>query len=143
MSIHTIPDRYLNTTLHFFRDSVSFDSIGDLKTSQNLIYNSLKGNVQPQKSTTEFNLNGKVYIQDHVAYVNRFENNSQRNIHNGDFALDQETNIRYLVLGVEEWQSANPNISDSHHLKIILKSISGIPQEQLNVTTVASKAKIT
>ncbi len=143
MSIHAIPDHFLNTTLHFFRESVSIDSIGDLSTSQSLIYNSLKANVQAVKANTEYELHGKVYIQDHVAYVNRFESSIQRDIHNGDIALDQETNIRYIVLGVEEWQSANVNITDSHHLKIILKSITGIPKEQIQVTTITSKAKIT
>jgi hypothetical protein len=142
MSIHRIPDKYLNTTIHIFRESVVIDSIGDLSTSQSLAYASLKANIQPEKSTTEFEIHGKVHMQDHAAWINRYDDSNLRDIQIGDIALDQETNIRYFVLGVENWQSANVEITDSHHIKIILKAITGVPNEQLNVSTVTSKGKI-
>jgi hypothetical protein len=142
MSIHRIPDRYLNTTLHIFRETTAIDSIGDLSTSQSLAYASLKANIQPKLDDTEFEIHGKVHRQDHVARINRVEDSILREIKMGDIALDQNTNIRYMVLGVENWQSANVRITDSHHIKIILKSLSGVPKEQLNVNTVTSKGRI-
>jgi hypothetical protein len=118
------------------------DSIGDLTTSQSLAYASIKANIQAKKSDTEFEVHGKVHMQDHVARFNRVEDSVLRQIVIGDIVLDQETNIRYIVLGIENWQAANVSITDSHHIKLNLKAITGIPNEQLNVTSVTSKAKI-
>jgi len=118
------------------------DSIGDLTTSQSLAYASIKANIQPVQDKVEFSLNGRVHIQSHVAFINRVENSVLRQILPGDIALDEETAIRYIVLGVENWQSASPNITDSHHIEIGLEAISGVPKENLQVITVTSKGKI-
>jgi len=142
MSIHQIPDRYLNTTLHIFRESTIADDVGDLATSLNLAYASLKANVQPNNDDIKFEIQGRVHIQDHVAYINRIESDVIRDIHNGDIAYDQETTIRYMVLGVEVWQAADNKLEDTHHIKLRLKAISGVPKEQLNVATMTVKAKI-
>jgi len=142
MSIHQIPDRYLNTNLHIFRESTIADDVGDLATSLNLAYASLKANVQPNNDDIKFEIQGRVHIQDHVAYINRIESDVIRDIHNGDIAYDQETTIRYMVLGVEVWQAADNKLEDTHHIKLRLKAISGVPKEQLNVATMTVKAKI-
>lgn len=144
MSIHSIPDRYLNTTVHIFRESTVADNVGDLATSLNLAYASLKANIQPKIETTEFLIQGRVHLQDHVAYINRVEATIVRDIHIGDRAYDEESHISYIVLGVEVWQAANNALEDTHHLKLILKSTSGIT-EAIGVEnkTVSSKAKIT
>jgi len=142
MSIHNIPDRYLNTTIHIFRETTVPDSVGDLTSSLNLAYASLKANVQPNNDDIKFEIQGRVHIQDHVAYINRIESDVIRDIHNGDIAYDQETTIRYMVLGVEVWQAADNKLEDTHHIKLRLKAISGVPKEQLNVATMTVKAKI-
>jgi hypothetical protein len=142
MSIHRIPDRYLNTTIHIFRENTTIDSIGDYATSQDLAYASLKANVQPKLSEAVFEINGIIHRQDHVAYINRVEDSVIRDIHINDIALDEETRIRYRILGVENWQAANPSITDSHHIKIILKSTTNSLKEQLEVQSLTSKGKI-
>lgn len=143
MSIHRIPDRYLNTTLNIYREAQTVDAIGDIDTSQAIAYASIKANIQIQVSTTEFDLHGRVHLQDHVAYLNRIEESVERDIHIGDIAEDEKTHVKYLVLGIERWEAANPAITDSHHLSLILKAASGIPKEQLLKTkNVTSKAKI-
>jgi hypothetical protein len=144
MSIHNIPDRYLNTTVHIFRESTVADKVGDLATSLNLAYASLKANIQPKVEGTEFLIQGRVHLQDHVAYINRVENTIIRNILIGDRAYDEESHITYMVLGIEVWQAANSALEDTHHLKLILKSTSGFPEALATDTkTVSSKAKIT
>ena len=149
MSIHRIPNNYLNTTLHFFRESFSFDDVGDLKKdAQSLAYSSIKGNVQAsakmgENAQTEFEIHGRMYIQDHIAYINRIEDDVERFILPGDIMYDQETEIKYIVLGTEVWQSARNSINDSHHIKVILKSQSGVPKDgPIVITTIESKAAI-
>jgi len=143
MSIHQIPDRYLNTTLHIFRESTIADDVGDLATSLNLAYASLKANVQPNNDKVEFEIQGRVHIQDHVAYINYYEGDAIRDIHIGDQVYDEKTTKRYMVLGVENWQAANVSITDSHHVKIIMKAVSGIPEKNTQVLSVEAGAKIT
>ena len=144
MSIHRIPDRFLNTTLHFFRESFAIDEIGDLKkNAQILAYASVKANVQASKVDTQFELQGRIYIQDHVAYINRIEGSETREILVGDIAYDQETEVKYLVIGTELWQSMRNNITDSHHIKVILKAITDIPKDEpVVMTQISSKGKI-
>jgi len=142
MSIHQIPEKYLNTMIHIFRASTVMDSVGDLSESLSLAYTSLKANIQPNNDNIEFQIQGQVHIQDHVAYINRVEDDIIRDIHNGDIAYDEETTIRYIVLGVEVWQAADNKLSDTHHIKLRLKAISGIPKEQTEVKILTAKGKI-
>ena len=142
MSIHNIPDRFLNTTLHIFRASTVIDDVGDLSESLNLAYTSLKANIQPNNDNIEFQIQGQVHIQDHIAYINRVESEVIRDIHGGDIAYDEETTIRYTVLGIEIWQAADNVLEDTHHIKLRLKAISGIPKEQLEVENITAKGKI-
>ena len=143
MSIHKIPDRYLNTTIHIFRESAVTDSVGDLSTSLSLAYTSLKANVQPKVDDAQFEIQGRVHVQDHVAYINYYEGDAVRDIHIGDQVYDEKTTKRYMVLGVENWQAANVSITDSHHVKIIMKAVSGIPEKNTQVLSVEAGAKIT
>lgn len=140
MSIHLIPDRYLNTTIHIFREATVKDSIGDLATSLSYAYISLKANVQPKLDDTQFEIQGRIHLQDHVAYINRVENNIARNILNGDYAYDEESKISYIILGVEHWQAADNKLEDTHHIKLILKSVTGLPEVVAN-QTITSTAK--
>jgi len=149
MSIHKIPDKYLNTTLHFFRESFELDEVGDLKkNAKTLAYSSINGNVQASggsgaNASTEYVVGGKVYVQDHVAYINRIESDVEREILPSDIMYDQETEIQYIVLGTEVWQSTRTSITDSHHIKVILKALSGVPKDDPSVmTTVTSKGRI-
>ena len=135
MSIHNISDRFLNTTIHIFRESTIKDSVGDLSTSLSFAYTSLKANVQPKIDDTQFEIQGRIHVQDHVAYINRVENDVTREIHNGDTAYDEESQTRYIVLGVEAWQAADNRLTDTHHIKLRLKSVSGLPDAVANQTT--------
>ena len=143
MSIHSIPDRYLNTTIHIFREATVKDSIGDLSTSLSYAYTSLKANVQPKLDDTQFEIQGRIHLQDHIAYINRVENNIARNILNGDYAYDEESQISYIILGVEHWQAADNKLEDTHHIKLILKSVTGLPEVVANQTiTTQAKGRI-
>lgn len=118
--------------------------MGDLsKVAQDYAYVSVKANVQASKADTEFNIQGKVYLQDHVAYINRIDGGVEREILPGDMVYDTETEIKYQVLGTELWQSTKNAITDSHHIKVIMRAISGVPQsEPVAVKTVTSKGRI-
>jgi len=140
MSIHKIPDRYLDTTLDFFRESSVADSVGDLATSLTVAYDSIKANIQSVRDTTDFEVQGRNHRQDHVAYINKVETTA-REIKIGDQVHDRETHIRYLVLGVENWQAANVNITDSHHIKINMKAL-WTPKGGPIINTISSKAHI-
>jgi len=142
MSIHNIPDRYLNTTIHIFRETTVPDSVGDLTSSLNLAYASLKANVQPKVDDIDFEIQGQNHRQDHVGYVNRVESSVIRDIHNGDVAFDEETRTRYMILGVEVWQAADNKLEDTHHIKLRLKAMSSVPAEQIEVETITTKGNI-
>ena len=142
MSIHSIPSRFLNTVIYIFRESTIVDAVGDLATSLNLAYASLEANVQPNNDNIEFEIQGRVHVQDHVAYINRVVGAVVRDIHGGDIAYDEETGIRYMVLGVEVWQAANDKLEDTHHIKLRLKAVSGIERLQFD-KQVTAKGKIT
>jgi hypothetical protein len=66
-----------------------------------------------------------------------------RDIRGGDMAYDEETTIRYTVLGVEVWQAADNKLEDTHHIKLRLEALSGVPAKDTEVTTVTAKGKIT
>jgi hypothetical protein len=142
MSIHNIPSRFLNTTLEIYGEQTQLNDVGDTQTVLINEYSSVKANVQSSKDETEFAYQGSVHVRDHVAYINRMEDTTFRDIRIGFVVADNETNIRYLVLGVEEWQAANVNITDSHHIKLILKSLSGVLPIEPVGSMVTAKAKI-
>jgi len=143
MSIHRIPDRFLNTKLYIFRESTVADSVGDLSVSLSLAYGAVKANVQAKQSILEYELHGRVHKQTHVAYFNRFEDGALRVINPGDVAVDEETGIKYIIIGAEQYQAANVNISDSHHTKLILKSTTETMPGIVKFNTLAVKGLIT
>ena len=142
MSVRKIPDRYLTTTIHIFRESTVANTVGDLSASLTLAYASIKANVQSLKDDTEFEIQGRVHKQDCVAYINRIEDDITREIIIGDQVYDIESQTRYMVLGVENWQAANVNITDSHHVKIIMKALWTAKRSPM-FANISAKAKIT
>jgi len=142
MSIYKIPDRFLNTTIDIFRDTGTIDSVGDQALARETAYYSVKASVQPQKSEVEYNLQGKINYQTHAAYVNRVENDVTRQIKPGDIVLDEETGEYYIVLGIEILQAGNRRITDSHHVKLILKNTTGY-FDTAKFQAVTAKAQIT
>ncbi len=58
MSVHKIPSRYLNTTVHIFRDTGVIDSVGDQALSRETAYYSVKASIQPQSSDVEYEIQG-------------------------------------------------------------------------------------
>ena len=125
MSIREIPERYLNDTIFIYRQSEVIDDVGDFDVSQSLAYASLNANLQPQKSDVEFELQGKIHLQSHSAYINRVENDIIRQIKSGDIVISQDTGLNFIVLGIEEWETAIRQITDSHHIKLLLKTMTG------------------
>jgi len=125
MSIHRIPDRYLNTTIYIFRNTGTIDSVGDQTLTKETAYSSVKANIQPQTSDVEFEVQGTIQRQTHAAYINRIEGSVVRQIQPADIVLDEETGMSHVVLGIEEPQAANRRITDSHHIKLILKNTTG------------------
>ena len=125
MSIREIPERYLNDTIFIYRQSEVIDDVGDFDVSQSLAYASLNANLQPQKSDVEFELQGKIHLQSHSAYINRVEYDIIRQIKSGDIVISQDTGLNFIVLGIEEWETANRQITDSHHIKLLLKTMTG------------------
>ena len=125
MSIHNIPSRFLNTTIDIFRDTGTIDSVGDQDLATETAYFSVAANIQPQKSEVEYNLQGKINYQTHAAYINRVESDVTRQIKAGDIVLDEETGEYHIVLGIEVLQAGNRTITDSHHIKLILKNTTG------------------
>lgn len=146
MSIHNIPDRYLNTIINIFRNSEVVNDIGDIITTKAVAYASIKANVQVGLRDTvevKYEIQGRTYTQDHVAYLNRVDGGILRQILPGDIAVDTETRTQYMILAIQEWQSANPNITDSHHIKLMLKAVTGFPGDELASKTIATKGRIT
>lgn len=141
MSIRKIPSRYLNTTIHIFRESAVTDAVGDQDVTKELAYYSVETNIQPQESEAEFEYQGKVHRQTHAARLNKVKNSVIREIKTGDIVLDEETGMSYIVLGVEVLQAASRNISDSHHIKLILKHTTGY-FDNTKFKTMTVKAKI-
>ena len=125
MSVRKIPERFLNDTIFIYRESEVIDDVGDFDVSQSLAYASLKANLQPEKSDVEFELQGKIHLQTHSAYINRVENDIIRQIKAGDIVISQDTGLNFIVLGIEEWEAANRQITDSHHIKLLLKTMTG------------------
>lgn len=143
MSIHRIPERYLNTTIHIFRESAVVDAVGDQDISLNLAYYSVKANVQPRTSDVDFEIQGRIHRQTHAAYFNRVEDEDIRQIQAGDIVLDEETGERYIALGIEVQQASNRRITDSHHIKLNLKTMTGQFEGLVKFQTTQAKAKIT
>jgi len=141
MSIHRIPDRYLKDTISIFRNTGTIDSVGDQTLTQETAYYSVKANVQPEKSDVEYELQGKIHYQTHAARLNKVEALVVREIQPGDIALVEDTGASYIVLGIQTFEAANRGITDSHHIKLILKSTTGY-FDTTKFKTVTTKAKI-
>ncbi len=84
---------------------------------------------------------GRVQMQTHAAYINRVENEIVRQIKPGDIVLDEETGMYHIVLGIEVLQAGNRIITDSHHIKLILKNTTGY-FDTAKFKTVTARAKI-
>jgi len=129
MSIRRVPERYLNTTLHVVRDYETLDEVGDAETIRQLAYGSIRANVQPASRRGEdevrYEIQGKVHLQTHKAYFNRFQDGVKRVIKSGDYAIDLETMKHYLVLSALEYQASNKALSDTHHYKLVLATTDG------------------
>ena len=125
MSIHKIPERYLNTIVNIYRKTGTIDSVGDQDLATETAYFSVAANIQPQKSEVEYEIQGKINYQTHAAYINRVESDVTRQIKSGDIVLDEETGEYHIVLGIEVLQAGNRTITDSHHIKLILKNTTG------------------
>ena len=141
MSIHNIPSRYLNTTIDIFRDTGTIDSVGDQSLSRETAYYSVKANIQPKTSDTEYELQGRIEHQTHAAYINKVESEVIRQIKSGDIILDEETGMYHIVLGIEVFQAGNRRITDSHHIRLILKNTTGY-FDTAKFKTLTTKAKI-
>lgn len=141
MSIRRIPSRYLDTTIHIFRESAVTDAVGDQDVTKEMAYYSVEANIQPQESEMEFDYQGKVHRQTHAARLNRVKSSIIREIKTGDIVLDEETGMSYIALGIEVLQAANRSISDSHHIKLILKHATGY-FDNTKFKTMTAKAKI-
>ena len=142
MNIHNIPDRYLNTIIHIFRDTGITDSVGDQTLSREVAYCSIKANIQPQRSDVDYEIQGRIHRQTHAAYLNRVESSVIREIQPGDIVLDEETGLSHLALGIQVLQAANPGITDSHHIKLILKTMTGYFEGLTKFKTTTAKGKI-
>jgi len=117
--------------------------VGDPDVTKSLAYAEIKANVQPQRSDVDYEIQGKIHRQTHAAYLNRVENSIVREIEPGDIVLDEETGLSHLALGIQILQSANPGITDSHHIKLILKTTTGYFDGLTKFKTTTVKAKIT
>jgi len=142
MSIHNIPNRFLNTTIDIFRNVGTVDSVGDQSLSRETAYYSVKANLQPKTSEVEYELQGRIEYQTHTVYINKVVNNIVKQIKPGDIVLDEETGMYYSVLGIEVFQAPNREISDSHHIRLILKNTTGY-FDTAKFETLVAKAKIT
>jgi len=108
-----------------------------------LAYQSIKASVQPQKSDVDYDIQGRIHRQTHAAYLNRVEDSVIREIKPGDIVLDEKTGLSHLALGIQVLQAANPIITDSHHIKLILKTVTGYFEGLTKFKTTTVKAKIT
>ena len=141
MSIHKIPSRYLNTTINIFRETGVIDSVGDQTLTRETAYYSVKANIQPQVSDVEYEFQGRVQRQTHAGYINRVESEVVRQINPGDIVLDEETGLSHIVLGIKVLQAGNRRITDSHHIKLILKNTTGY-FDITKFKTIGAKGKI-
>jgi len=89
----------------------------------------------------EYELQGRIEKQTHAAYINRVVNDIVKQIKPGDIVLDEETGMYHIVIGIEVFQAANRTITDSHHIKLILKNTTGY-FDTANFKTLTSRAKI-
>lgn len=141
MSIHKIPNSFLNTTINIFRNTGTLDSVGDQTLSKETAYYAVKANIQPQTSDVEYNLQGEIHLQTHSCYINKVEDSISRTIEPGDIVLDEETGLSHIVLGIKILQAARRSITDSHHIKLILKTMTG-KYDITELETIIAKAKI-
>jgi len=126
MSIHEIPDKYLNTTLTISRGVATHDDVGDASVAMSNIYTNVPANVQPKASDIEYKLHGRVERQTHRGYINRTVGGTALTIHLGDIALDNESGLKYTIIGNDTpWQSPDTNVTDSHHFQLALKATTG------------------
>ena len=102
-------------------------------------YASVPGLVIPERSELEFNLQGKVFFQTDVCYINRYDPTLRLPVA-GDFVLDLETDKKYLILGVENQQSMKKTITDSCHIELKMEYVSGV--KAIGLKTLAVKGKI-
>jgi len=142
MSIRKIPSRYLTTKLYVYRQETTIDAVGDQDVVKALAYAELEANVQPQTTDINYEVQGVVHRQTHSAYINRVELGVIREIKPTDLIIDMETGLNWMILGIQVLQAGQKVVTDSHHIKIILKQTTGY-YDITKFKTVTSKAKIT
>jgi len=141
MSIRKISSRYLTTKLYVFRQETTIDEIGDFDVVKSLAYAELEASVQPQTTDIDYDIQGIVHRQTHAAYINRVESGTVREIKPTDLIIDMETGLNWMVLGIQVLQAGQQSVTDSHHIKIILKQTTGY-YDTTKFKTVTSRGKI-
>ena len=141
MSIRKIPARYLTTKLYIYRQDTVIDTVGDQDIVKSLAYAELPASVQPATTNIEYELQGIIHKQTHNAYINRVEAGVIREIKPTDLVIDMETGLSWMILGIQTLQAGQESVTDSHHIKIILKQTTGY-YDTTKFKTTTSKAKI-
>ena len=141
MSYQKIPNRFLNTTINIYRESTAIDSVGDFDVTESTPYTAVLANVQPRFSDLEFMLQGKLYRQTHVCYINKYDP-TEKDIEVGDFLLDTETGLKHLVIGVQLFQTPREEVSDSGHYRLNLEHIGDARYQFTKTQTVTAKGYI-
>ena len=139
MSRQKIPDKYLNTIVNIYRQTTTKDVIGEFDVEEALQYASVPALVLPERSELEFNIQGKVFFQTDACYINRYDPTLRTPLA-GDYTLDLETDKKYLILGVENQQSMRKSITDSCHIKLRMRYVSGV--KAIGLETLTAKGKI-
>jgi len=141
MSIYKIPNRFLNTTISIYRESATVDSVGDFDTTETVPYASIPANIQSKRSDLTFELQGKVHYQSHLCFINRYDP-TVREIEVGDYALDIETGLKHLVLGVQPKQTPRKYVNNSGYLKLSLEHIGDSRFQYTRTKTATTKGYI-
>ena len=115
--------------------------MGDQDVVKSLAYAELEASVQPQTTDIDYEVQGVIHRQTHAAFINRFESGTAREIRPTDLVIDMETGLNWMILGIQTLQAGQKSVTDSHHIKIILKQTTGY-FDTTEFNTVTSKAKI-
>ena len=141
MSLRKIPDKFLNTTVHIYRESAAVDAVGDFTTSETIAYTSVPAYVEPKRSDIEFELQGKIHYQSHLCFINNYDP-ALREILPGDYIHDVETDLKHVVLGAQPLQTMRKHVNNSGHLRLNLKHIGDSRFQYIRTKTSAAKGYI-
>jgi len=139
MGYLNIDTQLLNRTVDIRRKSTTKNQYGGLTESSNVVYNSVRANIQEKENRQLTTETGETVIRTHTAFLEADKSGSEMVLLEGDKLFDRLSNLTYRIIGVKRAFNRDGQV---HHNQLDLEVLREDPVRNQG-HTISAKASIT